>query len=292
MQRMIAEHDDDSLIPTIDTGIKRGGYTSTSLSTDSSSTTPNHDSNVTGFLEEKKPLRLPRKSIMTVRTLADSVSNSEAVLEKRRRKQMHRHVELVQKGYFKDVSIVPLSVSFHQAVGVREYGVGIVDNPSVSGGVPIGLTGECKREYSCSIHEYGHMEDHNNLAIPPKEREIILNLQGVSWKEIHNAVQATNYAIAQRRRKKKKNWSYRLSETLENMGSSLLSTGHAMSYSQRKLMRESLECSRRTRIEYDLEEEARLSSPVDPTSCLLDPLRSMHVDEKSRDGKAPILIVG
>ena len=50
---MIAEHDDDSLIPTIDTGIKRGGYTPTSLSTDSSSTTQNHDCNVTGFLEEK-----------------------------------------------------------------------------------------------------------------------------------------------------------------------------------------------------------------------------------------------
>ena len=231
---------------------------------------------------------------MTVRTLADSISNSEAVLEKHRRKQMHRHVELVQKGYFKDVSIVPLSVSFHQAVGVREYGVGIVDNPSLSGGVPIGLIGECKREYSCRIHDDNHVSKlaDSNLVIPPKDREIILNSQGVSWKEIHTAIKASNHAIAQRRRKKKKNWSYRLSETLENMGSSILSTGHAMSYSQRKLMRESLECSRRTRIEYDLEEEAILSSPVDPTSCLLDPLRSMHVDNNSSDGTAPILIVG
>jgi len=197
---------------------------------------------------------------MTIRTQDDSVSISETVLEKRRRKKIHRHAVLLQKGYFKDANTTtPLSVSFHPNTVVREYGVGIVDNPSVSGGVPIGLIGECKREYSCSIHEYGHMEDHNNLAIPPKEREIILNSQGVSWKEIHTAIKASNHAIAQRRRKKKKNWSYRLSETLENMGSSILSTGHAMSYSQRKLMRESLECSRRTRIEYDLEEEAILS---------------------------------
>jgi len=145
------------------------------------------------------------------------------------------------------------------------------DNSSVSGGVPIGLIGECKREYSCRIHDDNHVSKlaDSNLVIPPKDREIILNSQGVSWKEIHNAVQATNYAIAQRRRKKK-NKLNGLSKTFEIfVGPSLLSTGHVFSSSQRKLLKECLEFSRRTRIHYDLEEEAILSSKVDSLSLSL-----------------------
>jgi len=220
---------------------------------------------------------LPRKSIMTVRTQTDSVSTSDTVLHKRQRKKIRRHLELIAKGLViqdnQESATIKLSVSFHPEATVREYAIGLVDNPSVSSGVPIGLVGECQREYSYSTQEYDQVSDHCRLVISPKEREVLLNRQGISWKEIHSAIQRTNHVLTERR-KKKKILRQCISKTVEIItGPSILSSELLFSSGQRKLIKECVEYSRRARIQYDLEEEAILSSKINTLS--LKP--SMHV---------------
>jgi len=152
---------------------------------------------------------------------------------------------------YQDSGVMKISVSFYSEVCVREYAVGIVDN-SVSSGVPIGLTGDCIREYFCSIHDDNHIPNNNvrSLVISPQERELLLNRQGVTWKEIHRAVQKTNHAVTQRRRKKKTPWTF-LKLWRQMITSSLPFIGHNFSFSQSKLVMNQQESSRNASIHMD-----------------------------------------
>ena len=221
-------------------------------------------------------MRLPHKSIMIVRAQADSVSNSESVHVKKRRKRLCRLVELDRKGAFEKGSPIQLSVRFSEDVGVREFATGIGDHPSVSGGVPICLTGDCKREYICPIHDLDDLQkaDIAGLAIPAKEREMMLYRQGCSWKDIHNAVIVTNRMIAQRRKKKKAHWDF-VSKGLEYLVDPFRIVPKRV---QNKLMRASLELSRREKIQYDLEEEAILLRKLDENS-MSDSLKSIYIGD-------------
>ena len=217
---------------------------------------------------------------MIVRTQADSASNSESVHEKKRRKRIFRLIELERKGAFEIGSPIQLSVSFSGDVGVREFAMGIGDNPSVSRGVPISLTGDYKREYSYHIDEHEQVtkpKEKGNLSISAKEREAMLNRQGCSWKDIHSATAATNRMIAQRRRNKKAHWEF-VSNGLEYLANPLLLfPKRALSSSQKKLLRECMELSKRAKLQYDLQEEKILSNILLDVESSSDSLKSIYI---------------
>lgn len=197
-------HSSHSKFLTDDVAIVKIDHRTESASTDSTHNISHTDRDDSYEENKEEQIQSTLPNITTHKLEDDYGLDMQNTYQSKPMTEIH---ELDFKGLCRNVSsTIQGSVSFHPNVRVREYPVGIVESPSVSIGVGIGLIGECKNEYICSIHDMDHVPQaaDGNLLIPPKERETMLHNQGISWKEIHSAVIISNHNISQRRRKKNK----------------------------------------------------------------------------------------
>ena len=86
-----------------------------------------------------------------------------------------------------DVTIRTPKVSFGDLI-VREFAIGVGDNPSTTSGIPISLRGGYIREFKYSVDYYEKRFPNRrqavDLVLSPMDREKMLIRQGYSMKEI------------------------------------------------------------------------------------------------------------
>ena len=161
-------------------------------------------------------------SIMTVRTMAESLNADDYVTSssknfKLRRRKLRRKlsIELLDNSGSLhgsvSVSSTPSTVLLNNAVNYgnatfREYPMVPGDNPTVTRGPPVSLGWKHISEVTYNIHEYEHakrgdrVRQHIEMKMPPNVRIGILRGSGYDWKQIQASTKAANIARRQRTR--------------------------------------------------------------------------------------------
>lgn len=140
----------------------------------------------------------PKRGVMRVRTLDESLHGST-------------QLSVSQKS----------NVSFDKLY-VREYGMVLGDNPSVSAGPPVSIGWEVQEEYNHDIENYEEerapRRETFQMVIPRHGREALLKTAGHSRAEFASVIRGVNRTKNQRKSSVRNVSSTNFDEKIENVG--------------------------------------------------------------------------